>query len=133
MSSVFYPGQTDYIDKLNILGDSISDTSITGTAGGTTTLNFQLGSNFLLTMPAGNTTIAFSNIPSGSIAYRAIIIIRQDGVGSRTITAWPASVKWPTGGVQQPSTAANSYSVYELITFDSGTIWFAAKRSDGYV
>jgi len=131
MSAVFYPGQYDYVEKLNLLGNLITDTQQTAVVG-TTTVNMSLGANFLITLAAGNTTLAFSNIPSGSLALKYVFIIRQDSVGSRTVT-WPASVKWPSGTVVQPSTGANRYTVFELVTFDSGTIWFAYSPGQNYI
>ncbi|HYE75735.1 MAG TPA: hypothetical protein VEF04_20495, partial [Blastocatellia bacterium] len=51
----------------------------------------------------GNTTIAWSNIPNSSVV---VITIIQDGVGSRTITAWPATAKFPGGTAPTLSTGA---------------------------
>lgn len=133
MSTVFYTGQTDYIAKLNVLGDSITDNTVSATTAATT-LNFQLGANHLVTISTASTTFTFSNVPTGpagGYAYRAVIILRQDGTGSRTVT-WPPAVKWPNATAPVLTTTANRYDVFELITFDSGTSWFGTTLGLNY-
>lgn len=56
------------------------------------------------------------SIQSGTIT----LVLTQDATGGRTIT-WPSSVKWPDGIAQQPATAANSVSVFNLLW--TGTQW----------
>lgn len=77
-------------------------TATTATAGGTTTLDLSAGNFQKVTMGAGNTTIALSNIPNSATVSISVI---QDATGGRTVT-WPASVKWVGGGAPTLSTGA---------------------------
>lgn len=90
-------------------GSSVN-VAVTATSGGTTTLDLSSGDVRTVTMPAGNTTIAFSNIPTG----RLTIFIIQDSVGSRTVT-WPSSIKWAGGTTPTLSVAASAVDKFELI------------------
>ena len=65
----------------------------TPNAGGTATLNLALANVNVITMPAGNITIALSNATVGQIFT---IDITQDSVGSRTVT-WFSTIRWAGG------------------------------------
>lgn len=87
---------------------SLTNVAVTATSGGTTTLDLSTGNIRTITMPAGNTTLALSNVPVGLIS----IAVVQDGTGSRTIT-FPATMKNGTSTLAlQPSTAANARTQY---------------------
>ncbi len=60
--------------------------AVAAVVGGTTTLDLSQGKKFIVTMGAGNTTIAFQNVPL--IPKTVLIKIIQDGVGSRTVSWW---------------------------------------------
>lgn len=90
-------------------GSSVN-VAVTATSGGTTTLDLSSGDVRTVTMPAGNTTIAFSNIPTG----RLTIFIIQDSVGSRLVT-WPASIKWANGTTPTLSVAASAVDKFEFV------------------
>ncbi len=62
----------------------------TPSAAATATLDLALGNNHEIQMPAGNITIAISNETDGQ--YFAIDI-KQDSVGSRTVT-WFSAITW---------------------------------------
>jgi hypothetical protein len=51
----------------------------------------------------GNRTLTFSNPIDGA---RYVLIIKQDGTGSRTVT-WPATVRWPGGTAPTLTTTAS--------------------------
>lgn len=58
-----------------------------------------------------------------------ILIMRQDGAGGRSITAWPGVVRWMGGAVPIFTTAANRV---DIITFVSdGTSMFAGASLNG--
>ena len=78
--------------------------TVTGVAGGTTTLDLSLGKKFQINMPAGNTTLAFSNVPKNCKSVD--IRITQDGVGSRTVSWW-SGLSWPNAVVPTLSTGAS--------------------------
>lgn len=77
--------------------------SYTPGVGGTATLDCSLSNIHKITMPAGNITIALSNITTGQIIK---VDITQDGVGSRTVT-WFTTIRW-SGGVEPVLTTTAS-------------------------
>jgi len=74
----------------------------TPAASATATLNLALGNEHRITMPAGNITIAISNETDGQ---KFIIDIKQDSVGSRTVT-WFAGISWADGSAPTLTTTA---------------------------
>jgi hypothetical protein len=78
--------------------------SVAATVAGTTTLNLSLGKKFKVTMGAGNTTLAFSNVPL--IPKTVLIKIIQDSVGGRTVSWW-TGLSWPGATVPTLTTTAN--------------------------
>jgi hypothetical protein len=67
-------------------------------------------SNIQRLVLTGSATLTFSNPIAGS---RYLLVITQDGTGSRTIT-WPAAVKWSSGTAPTLTTTA---SATDLCTF----------------
>ena len=123
---LFYSGQTDYIAKLNAGVTDTFSTSISATVGGTTTLDLSSGGSFFVTMGAGNTTLSFINVPT--TAFLVVVYIKQDGVGSRTITSGPTGILWAGGSVGL-STGANKVDILEFRTVNSGTTWYGYKAA----
>jgi len=75
-------------------------------------MDFNNGVNQKVTV-AGNRTLTFSNPVEGA-TYG--IMIKQDAVGSRTIT-WPSTVKWAGGTAPTlTSTASRTDVVYFMYT-----------------
>lgn len=64
------------------------------------------------------TTLTFSNVVPG----RYVLILVQDGSGSRTVT-WPGAVKWAGGTAPTLSTGTNAIDVFELNVRDSSNIY----------
>ena len=95
-----------FCDGTNVVSAVAGSATVatTATAGGTTTLDLSRGTFQDVTMGAGNTTIALSNVPVG--AYVTITII-QDATGMRAVT-WPATVKWAGGMAPVLSVTANA-------------------------
>lgn len=91
--------------------------SYTPSAAATATLNLTNGSLHLITMPAGNITIAISN---ASIGQYFVVRILQDGVGSRTVT-WFDTISWDGGTVPTLTTTANKVDVFGFVVTGSGT------------
>jgi hypothetical protein len=86
-------------------------------AAGTATLNLALGNQHLITMPAGNITIALSNEKTG---LPFIVSITQDSVGSRTVT-WFTTIKWAGGSAPTLTTTANKRDTFGFIVTGSST------------
>ena len=77
--------------------------SYTPAISGTATLDCSLSNIHKITMPAGNITIALSNITVGQVIK---VDITQDGVGSRTVT-WFTTIRWADGVVPTLTTTLN--------------------------
>lgn len=99
-------------------GDLVMVTSGNNWTGAVTLNDYP--QTYLATL-TGNVTAL--NLPTSPIALQSgtiTLVLTQDATGGRTIT-WPAGVKWPDGIAQQPATAANSISVFNLLW--TGTTW----------
>lgn len=101
------------------------------TAAATTNFNCALGNVFAVGMDANITTLTFSNIPATGSCYSLTLFLKQDGIGSRTIT-WPAAVKWPSGAAPVLTTTVNKTDVVSLVTWDGGTVWFGFIAGQNY-
>lgn len=86
-------------------------------SGATATLDCSLGNQHRITMPAGNITIALSNITNSQII---LISITQDSGGSRTVT-WFSTIRWAGGAAPTLTTTASKRDVFGFIRTGSGT------------
>ncbi len=123
MPTMFYAGQTDYIAKMNLLASQYVKTDVIATTGGTTTLDCSLGLIFYITMGAGNTTIAFSNVPT---VADITVYVKQESATPRT-PSWPAAVSWAGSTVGNPptiTTGSTKLDKFELSTLNGGTRYF---------
>jgi hypothetical protein len=105
--------------KLQIAGGSafVEESALTDVA--TITVDWQLGNQQRVTL-GGNRAIAFSNQVAGQVLR---LMICQDGTGSRTVTAWPASVQWNGGTAPTLTTTANKCDVVSFLgTNATGTL-----------
>jgi hypothetical protein len=96
----------------------------TANATGSTTLNFDTYSNFVLTA-TGNVT--FANPSTESIGQTGIIVFIQDGTGSRTI-AIGTQFEWPAGTAGTISTAANSVDIIPYFVDAADSILLGAPQ-----
>lgn len=96
--------------------------AVNATVGGTTTLDLSAASIQNITMGAGNTTIALSNVTTNQ---PFIISITQPDPGSRTVT-WFSTIKWAGGSAPTLTTTANKRDTF-------GFICTGADTYDGYV
>jgi len=103
--------------KTSFGGGTVGKTS-TANATGSTTLDFDANSNFILTF-TGNVTLA--NPSTESVGQSGIIVIIQDGTGSRTI-ATGTDYEWPAGTEPAISTAANSVDILPYFVDASNSI-----------
>jgi len=90
-----------------------------GVAAGTVTLDLSAGNTHRVLMPAGNTTVAFSNPWVGEVVH---IGIQQDGTGSRTVT-WPSNIKWTGGSAPTLTTTASKTDFFTLV-YDANGNWY---------
>lgn len=89
------------------------------------TIDLAGGSVQILTL-TGNCTFTF---PTATAGRSFILILKQDGTGSRTAT-WPAAVKWPAGTAPTITSTASKADKY-IFTAD-GTNWIGSNAGQNY-
>ena len=99
---------------------TLTDTSNTGSI----TLDFNAYQNFILTF-TGNVTLA--NPSTESVGQSGVIVIIQDGTGSRTLTLG-TDYETPAGGGLTISTAASAVDVLPYFVKASGSIQLGAPQ-----
>jgi len=110
------------LTKPTVRGSTPNVSSYTPSAGGTATLDLSNSNIHVITMPAGNITIALSNVSVGQIFSIEII---QDSVGGRTCT-WFSTIRWVSGSAPTLSTGANKKDTFVFRCTSSGNY-------DGYI
>ena len=102
-------------------------TEETATANTSTayTIDLANGTVQILTL-TGNCTFTF---PTATAGKSFILLLKQDGTGSRTAT-WPSSVKWPAGTVPTITSTASKLDKY-IFTSD-GTNWYGSDAGKSY-
>ena len=96
----------------------------TATGDGTTTIDWGEGNKFYFTFGAANEAFTFT-APSGPC--NVVLVLKQDGVGSRTVT-WPNTVMWPGGTAPALSTGAAAIDI--VCFFYDGTNYFGQASLD---
>ena len=96
----------------------------TANATGSTTLDYDAYSNFILTA-TGNVTLA--NPSTESVGQTGIIVFIQDGTGSRTISTG-TDYEWPAGTAGTISTGANSVDVIPYVVDAANSILLGAPQ-----
>lgn len=105
--------------------DNVTALSI---ASGVVNVDLSNGDYFTLTLTANVTSITFSNLPNSGKAQTIMVRILQDTTGSRTL-ALPASAKLTLGSDSAVNSAASSYTLLAMTTFDQGTRWEATLKA----
>jgi hypothetical protein len=102
-------------------------TEETATANTSTayTIDLANGSVQILTL-TGNCTFTF---PTAAAGKSFIMLLKQDGTGSRTVT-WPSAVKWPGGTAPTITSTASKLDKY-IFTSD-GTNWYGSDAGKNY-
>lgn len=100
-----------------IATDLVKVQNYSAAAGGTVTINLANGRTNHIQMPAGNITIALLN---ATVAKYFIIRIKQDSVGSRTVT-WFSGISWPGNTVPTLTTTANHWDTFGFEVTGTGT------------
>ncbi len=104
----------------------IKGQAVTPTAGGTQspagtlTPDFSASNSITATFGAGNLTIA--NPTNVKVGQSYMIVLTQDSVGSRTITAWGGNYKWAGGTAPTLSTNGNAKDVIACFADTTATI-----------
>jgi len=114
------------IDKIEANECFTFDAFQTATGDGDTTIDWGLGNNMYFTFGAQNEIIRFT-APPGSAVVR--MIIKQDGVGSRTID-WSnvANILWP--GNVEPTLSTTAAYVDIIVFLYDGTSWHGLFNGD---
>lgn len=107
--------------------NAISDTYTSvvtdlGTQSTTVTLDGAISPNYMVTLD-GNVTLALTNVATSPFRKYSILV-KQDAIGSRTITM-PAGTKTAGGTPITLSTAANAEDIISIFTPDNGTTIYA--------
>lgn len=97
------------------------------TDGATITWNGTNGFNAQVTLGGTGRTLTITNAVSGATYTLRIV---QDGTGNRTITTWPATVKWPNGAAPVLSTAAGAINIVSFVYY--GTTPYGAYTNAPY-
>jgi hypothetical protein len=109
---------------LTITGIALATTDTDATNTGSVTLDFSANQNFVLTL-TGNVTLA--NPTTESVGQSGIIVLIQDGTGSRTLAV--GDQYFGAGGaVPEISTAANAIDVIPYFVQASGKILLGAAQ-----
>lgn len=87
---------------------------VTATDGATVTFDLDSGNVQEVTL-GGNRTLALSNDADG---HKFMIILTQDGTGSRTVTWW-SNIEWQDGNVPTLATAAGDSDVFGFLRVSS--------------
>ena len=105
---------------LKAYSEFISNTTVSTTS---TTLDLSTSNFFNLTL-SSNTTLIFSNAPSGRAFYFSILA-KQDATGGRNIT-WPATSKYAGGSAPPQTTTANAVDLWNVLTYDGGSTYIVS-------
>lgn len=118
----------DTIDSLlNSLGTNkdlvVADLGTVSAAALTIDLTSKRAYAFILAN--ANLTLTVISSTGSSIFVTGMVVITQDGIGSRDIT-WPLNFRWQGGFSPSLSTVPGSTDILQVSTFDGGASWFAA-------
>jgi hypothetical protein len=85
-----------------------------------------LGGTVQILTLTGNCTFTF---PTATAGRSFIMLLKQDGTGSRTAT-WPAAVKWPSGTA--PTITATASKLDKYVFTADGTNWYGSEAGKNY-
>ena len=110
--------------KTQFGGAAVAKTITDATNTGNVTLDFDAGQNFVLTF-TGNVTLV--NPSTESVGQTGIIVIIQDGTGSRTL-AVGTDYEFPAGTAPTISTAANTTDIIPYCVIAANRIALGAPQ-----
>ena len=88
-----------------------------------TTLDLSTSNFFNVTL-SSNTTLAFTNPPSGKV-FSFNVVLAQDSTGGRIVTL-PATSKYPNGQTPTKTTTANAIDIWTFTTYNGGTSYISS-------
>jgi hypothetical protein len=97
----------------------------TANTGTTYTIDLANGTVQILTL-TGNCTFTF---PTATAGRSFIMLLKQDGTGSRTVT-WPSAVKWPSATA--PTITATASRLDKYVFTADGTNWYGSDAGKNY-
>jgi hypothetical protein len=100
-----------------------------GNTGSALAINLTNGNVQKITLTA-NCTLTFT-APSSGAMRSLMLLVFQDGTGSRTIT-WPGAVNWGGAGAPTLSTAIGKMDIINLFTINGGTTWYGVAGVQGF-
>ena len=101
-----------------------TETLYTANTGTAITVSLTNGTVQQLTL-TGNATIT---MPTASAGKSFVIMLKQDGTGSRTVT-W-STVTWPSGTAPTITSTASKQDIFSF--FSDGTNWYGATIRQNY-
>jgi hypothetical protein len=109
-----------------VINDGYTEETAVANTSTAYTIDLANGSVQYLTL-TGNCTYTF---PTPVAGKSFILVQKQDGTGSRTVT-WPASVKWP-GGTAPTITSTASKADKFVFTAIDGSSWLGSNAGQNY-
>jgi len=103
-----------------------TEKTVTANTGTAYTIDLANGTVQILTL-TGNCTFTF---PTATAGRSFILLLKQDGTGSRTVT-WPAAVKWPGSTAPTITSTASRCDKY-IFTADNNSNWIASNAGQNY-
>lgn len=111
------------------------ETLVGGTDGANSstayTIDLENGNAFHVIL-TGNCTFTFSNPSPVGSSQTFTLFLKQDMVGSRTVT-WPSSVQWVQGYTPTLTSQKNRYDTLQFTTTDAGSTWLGFVGSQNFV
>jgi hypothetical protein len=85
--------------------------AVTKASGAAVVLDFRAGLLQWVTLTA-TASLDLTGLADGA---QALVLLQQDATGSRTVSAWPAAVRWPGGTAPTLSTAPHAIDLVRLV------------------
>jgi hypothetical protein len=120
-------GTASNVGNLTLLNTTVTDyTETPYTANSSTAITIALtNGTFQIITLTGNATITMPTATSGK---SFILLLKQDGTGSRTVT-W-STVKWPANTAPTITSTASKQEIYSF--FADGTNWYGTTVGQNY-
>lgn len=106
------------------LSNDYKENVLTANTGSSYTINLANGTVQILTLTA-NATIT---MPTAVAGKSFVLLLKQDGTGSRTVT-W-STVRWPGGTAPTITTTASRQDIFSF--FSDGTNWYGSTAGQNY-
>jgi len=106
--------------------DGYTEETVTANTGTAYTIDLANGTLQILTM-TGNVTFTF---PTPAAGKSFLMMLKQDGTGSRTVSSWGATTKWAGGTSPTLTTTAGRMDIFSFVS--DGTNWYGATGGQNY-